>query len=321
MNRLVAVLALVTLGWQCGWAQTKLIPPHDAGITNAPPAEIKEYTPIPPPIVMPPKPPEATPPEPAVPEPPVLKPPSFPTAEPSEPPVTEPPPEKVTPPKPAPPPIVKPPPPPEPPKPALPPSGHPGKRGHTERQWGLAAEYAQPASSDFWDTGMGGNVFYRDWKWDDWGWAISGGYSSWDSAPPTVPFPAEGYDPSMEGSATLYTLGASMVHRTPVGKDDTFLFEAGLRYIFFESDVVTKFNYENHYGQPTHIKVPVNVDDHLAAVINLMYEMKIDADLSWLVGLGYQLDLTGADTDWALETFDTATDGLRAQLGLVWKLD
>lgn len=294
MNRLVAVL--VCSGFAAGFAQAQSEPVESAegSAAIAPPAEAQEYTPIPPPIVMPPKP-----------KPDLLSGEAATAA-----------------PEPAPPPVIHPPPKTPPPAPALPPAYVPQtRRAEPSRAWSLAATYALPASSEFWDSGIGLEAQYRTWQWDEWGWAISGGYASWDSAPPVVPFAANGYDPSMEGSATLYSLGASMVHRTPVGADDTFLMEAGLRYVFFASDVVAKFNYENHYGQPTNIQVPVNVDDHLAAVVNFMYEMRIDADLSWFIGLGYQLDLTGTDTDWALETFDTATDGLRAQLGLVWKLD
>ncbi len=300
MNRLVAVLALAALGWPSGWTRAETAPSSGSGVTNAPSADIKEYTPIPPPIVMPPKPPEP------------------PAAEPSAPPAKEPLPVEEPPAKPEPPPAVKPP---KPLEPALPPTAHPRRGSREDREWSLAVQYAQPSSSDFWDTGIGGEAQYRAWPWNDWGWAISGGYASWDSAPPVVPFPAEGYNPSMEGSATLYSLGASMVRRTLLDDGDVFRFEAGLRYIFFESDVVAKFNYENHYGQPTHLQVPVNVDDHLAAVVNFLYEMRIDEDWSWFFGLGYQLDLTGTDTDWALETFDTAADGLRAQLGLTWTLD
>ncbi|MDD4871184.1 MAG: hypothetical protein PHR77_11550 [Kiritimatiellae bacterium] len=190
-----------------------------------------------------------------------------------------------------------------------------------EKKYAIAAaiQLLLPASGDEWDSGMGGEIQFKWWINDRWGWMFAAGYQSWKLSD-TMPITMDAYfNPEFTaGDVTLAPLGVSLLYKIPRKSESrlSFILDGGIRYVFVQSDAEVTFDYVNHYGESWHINSPIAVDDKFMAVVNATADLNISERFSWFAGAGYQFDFGGDEETWLYQSIGSDISGAIVQTGL-----
>lgn len=179
-------------------------------------------------------------------------------------------------------------------------------------EWTVSGQYWFPGDGDFdlFEYGVGGAVSYREWFSFPWGVGLNLGVASWsvDSGAS-----AYKYDKLTEydGDCLLIPLGASLYFNVIDWDNWNLLLGTGLQYVFVNSDVRV-FNSESG----TKAWQDVDIDGGLLWNLELEYEYMLTESAYVLGGVGYQVDVIRAGSDYdGGELRDTSFRGAFLRLG------
>jgi hypothetical protein len=200
---------------------------------------------------------------------------------------------------------------------------HPPQVFHEQEETAqLAVRFRGIAPSDEvdWDAGAGVELQARFWSRRTTGIALCLGFDSWDA--PTEYVAEEdafGYmESTIQGSATVVPVGISILCRSPVDRDSSFIFEMGLRYALVDSSLHADVLYEDETG-PVHIAEDIDIDDAIFAVAGIAFEGVISRDVRLEGGCGYQFDLVKPSETYAgRDLGETSFGGVWFHLGLIF---
>jgi hypothetical protein len=189
-----------------------------------------------------------------------------------------------------------------------------------EADVGVRFRGVAPADDMDWDSGTGLELQARFWSSKTLGVALSLGLDSWDA--PTEYVAGEdafGYmESTIQGSATVVPVGVSILCRSPVDRNCSFLFEVGLRYGLVDSSLHADVFYEDETG-PVHISEDIDIDDAVFAVAGIAFEGAISPEVKLEAGFGYQFDLIKPDEMYAGKNLgETSFQAAAFHLGLVF---
>jgi hypothetical protein len=147
--------------------------------------------------------------------------------------------------------------------------------------------YIIPGDNDTWDEAYGIEAQYILWHTPNVGTALSAGVSSWKVNSVYVGY---GTVAEVDGSATTFPIGATVLYRPTVGGPSEVTLECGFRYVIVSSDIdVTVFEGYNKY------KHKVDIDDGLVGLLGADISFPVSATMKIGFGAGYQFDISKGD--------------------------
>jgi hypothetical protein len=166
-------------------------------------------------------------------------------------------------------------------------------------------------SDDLWDSyAIGGELKGVYWATPQWGIAVAGGYTNWDVDSNTTVV-SDVVTTELSGDVTYIPLGASVLAR--LGADSrsrlSFLLEAGVRYMFCDSDADITRTTIRELDPPLVEREEFDCDDGIVARIGGGIEWAMSNSyrpMKLLLTGGYQFDLDqGEATE---DRWDTSVD-------------
>lgn len=169
-------------------------------------------------------------------------------------------------------------------------------------QWSFGGIYLSPEKDEDWDKGVGAEVVAVFWKSETFGIALAGGLQQWTpnedifSYGETLPNGlGYGFASQLDGEAMLFPVGASGLWKTQIGKDAKLIFEAGIRYVFVQSDVEVKYAEAISGPGGTIVsegKVDNDIDDGVIGLVAVDLQIPLSDKVLGFVGGGFQFDIS-----------------------------
>jgi hypothetical protein len=154
-----------------------------------------------------------------------------------------------------------------------------------------------PAQGEDWDDASGFEVQGRFWHGGHVGFALAAGSDTW-AAQKTVSEIDDGsvysYS-SIDGDATVTTLGASLLYRS-----SAMFIELGLRFAFIDSSVYAEAIYEDDSGSD-YLREVIEIENTTFFVARMGVELEMTEDVFLVPSIGYQVDLGRPSETWAGE--------------------
>ena len=176
----------------------------------------------------------------------------------------------------------------------------------------VAGRYFFPGDGDFdlFDSGYGATLAYREWFSFPWGVGVNLGLAQWqvnDGSDAYKYAALRDYD----GDALLIPFGASVFFNMIDWDNWNLILESGVQYLLVDSSV-SVFNNE----ETAQKRQDVDIDDAVLWNIGAEYEYMVAENIYLLGGIGYQIDILKADTEYSgRSTRDTSFRGAYASLG------
>ena len=150
-----------------------------------------------------------------------------------------------------------------------------------------------PRNSQDWNTSNGGEIQARFWRQDGFGTALSLGIDSWSARNErTQQSDASGAsETSIFGTAKLVPIGVSLLYRNAVADRVAVVFETGLKYAFADSGIHAEVTLTEN-GQVHATRDTILTDSTVLWDIGVSIEGELEENISLLLGLGYQTDLS-----------------------------
>ncbi len=182
----------------------------------------------------------------------------------------------------------------------------------------VSGQMLLPADS-YWSEAVGGEIQWRHWLTEFFGFAVAGGMQSWTLKDTQyIIDPSHETHPTVTGSASITPLGASLLLRRPVSKDAFRLTaELGLRYLMISSDAVMAYSYQNMFDQHTYLETEIPFDSRMVGVAGLELGGAIGRHVELFVAGGYQMDMGGGD-NWLFEEIANDFSAVVVGAGLRW---
>jgi hypothetical protein len=177
-----------------------------------------------------------------------------------------------------------------------------------------------PSEGDTWQMGYGLEVQLRTWQTENWGWAISAAIQSFAANSGGFPDQLNFVTASLDGDATAFAFGPSVIYRHREGERFFVLFDAGIRYVFVKPSVVADFAFTDHWGTLQQMDFPLEVDDRFMLQVGAAFGGEIKQDITWFAGLAYQLDVGGDDSSLLDYDIGSKLGGLLVRAGVNWTL-
>lgn len=118
------------------------------------------------------------------------------------------------------------------------------------------------------------------------------------------------------GNVVAVPIGMSALYQVPMGDNAILSFDAGLRYVLVNSNADLRATI---VGTGT-VKDDLDIDNAWIGVLGINYERQITDRLSWLVGGGYQFDVSEGEVEWmGIDLGDNELESVFVRLGLVFK--
>lgn len=176
----------------------------------------------------------------------------------------------------------------------------------------VAGQYWFPGGGDYdlFKAGYGATVSYREWFSFPWGVGVNLGLAQWQVDDNSSAFK---YDKltDYDGDALLIPLGASLFFNMIDWENWNLILNTGLQYVFVDSSV-TLFNREEQVMR----RQDVDIGGSLLWNVGAEYDYMITENAFVLAGLGYQVGVVDADTDYnGVSVRDTSLQGFFVQLG------
>jgi hypothetical protein len=175
----------------------------------------------------------------------------------------------------------------------------------------VSGQYWMPTSvEDLFDFGLGANVSYREWFRFPWGAGVNLGLGWWQVNEDSKGF-KYGALTDYEGDVMTIPLGASLYFNLIDWDNWNVILGTGLQYMFVDSSV-SVFNNEEAVKR----RQDVDIGGALLWNIGGEYEYMVAENIYVVGGLGYQIDLVKADTDYDGGSLrDTSFEAFYLQLG------
>lgn len=177
-----------------------------------------------------------------------------------------------------------------------------------------------PGRSEDWSSGSGVEAQLRFWGETGCGMALAFGYESWPAIPVhSTEEDEHGYmSTSISGSAELLPVGVSWVYRDTMSEQVQLTLEAGLRYLFVDSNVGVEVDLVDDQGA-AFIRDTIETDDSILAVFGVGLRVRLAENVTLQAGLGYRLDMV-KPREYLLgeEVGRTSFQASSAGLGLAW---
>lgn len=174
----------------------------------------------------------------------------------------------------------------------------------------VGGQYWIPGDGDFdlFDSGYGLSASYREWFSFPWGVGVNLGVDQWQVDGNSHAFKYKALS-DYEGDALLIPLGASMFFNLIDWDNWNLVLEAGLKYLLVDSNV-------SLYSSDDKLCHDVDIGSALLCTLGAEYEYMISENLYMLGGVGYQMDIMKADTEYSIyDVRDTSFAGLYVRLG------
>jgi len=177
-----------------------------------------------------------------------------------------------------------------------------------------------PQQEEDWDSAIGAEIQARFWSDGNIGVALSLGIDTWQAR---NEYSEQSDDvgtiaSSIYGSMTLLPVGASVLFRNQVGSGLAVILEAGVRYVFTDSNLNAEITYTDASGE-TFSRDRIYCDRPFLGVVGVTLEGAMSEDISFHLGLGYQFDLTRPhETFMGEDAGVTSFTSPMVNLGLSW---
>lgn len=183
----------------------------------------------------------------------------------------------------------------------------------------FAATVLFPSDTEDWQTAFGIEARGSKWFREDFGYALTIGYTKWNAqAKPVSPSGLTlAYPPTLSGSASVISPGALLFYR-PRGDWNSLnlIMEAGIQYQFIDSSMKMNFAYRDHWGNYLHLTASPELDDRLVAVLGFEIGREINPEWSWFLGGGYQFSLSSNDSRFWIQSAGNDLDAFVIRAGL-----
>jgi hypothetical protein len=185
---------------------------------------------------------------------------------------------------------------------------------------GMYWRHLLPAKSEDWSSAEAFETQLRFWNPNGWGLALSIGVEDWEAKDD---FYSEGdgrsyFSTAVTGSLTAIPAGISVMHRRQISDGLFLTFDAGLRYVFCESDMSVQTEVNDSLGHDFY-NDPIQTDNAVLAVFGIMFEGWIGNEVSIQGGFGYQIDLVELkETFQGKDIGSTSLDAACFRLGIAW---
>lgn len=166
-------------------------------------------------------------------------------------------------------------------------------------------QYFVPGEDDDYDVGYGAEVQVRFWQNQNIGFALAGGLANWDinEQEAVVSDGEVAVGVAIEGSVLLLPIGGSILFRPTLADNLNLVFEAGLRYVFVESDAQLAIVAADAYGSLVGGSADIEMDDGFIGLVAVNFEAEVAPGFSLIGGVGYQFDIAKGDAKWMGEDF------------------
>ncbi len=176
----------------------------------------------------------------------------------------------------------------------------------------VAGQYWYPDAGNFTlcDSGYGASVIYREWFRFPWGVGVNLGLAQWQVDRGSNAYK---YDQltDYKGDLMLIPFGASLYFSAIDWDNWNLNLETGIQYVFVDSSA-SVFN--NEAGVERY--QDVDIGDAVIWNIGAEYEYMLTENIYVLAGIGYQVDVMTADTEYnGKSTRATSFEGTYGRLG------
>ena len=178
-----------------------------------------------------------------------------------------------------------------------------------------------PAEKDDWNYASGIEMQARFWGSPSIGTAFVVGMDSWHANTEYAEEEDEfGYmATSVYGDVTLIPVGISALFRNKVSRSTSMIVEAGLRYVFSDSNI----NAETAYGDSSESVYSIDriqTDNPLLGVVGLTISSAISDEIYIHGGMRYQFDLVETHERFLGQDIgETSFQSASVDIGVAWK--
>jgi hypothetical protein len=149
-----------------------------------------------------------------------------------------------------------------------------------------------PRKNADWKSASGVEIQGRFWRNEHLGFALVGAFDTWNAR--TEISEEDTGDTyvytSVMGDASVTSLGASMLYRSGSSDEVKLVMDIGLRYAMVNSAIYGEAAYDGP-GGPNYLYEKIGIENTLLFVIGAGMEFDIAKDISFTLGVGYQVDL------------------------------
>lgn len=177
-----------------------------------------------------------------------------------------------------------------------------------------------PQTSEDWETGGGIELQARFWSSESFGTALCLGFDSWTAKSEY----SESSDEfgttttSIYGNVGMIPVGVSVLYRNNVSGRVAMVFEAGVRYVFTESNINAEIATSDSTGT-SYQKDKIETDSIFIGLVGVGVETELMDGMSMQLGFGYQFDLTKPHETFGGEDMGTTSfNSPMVNIGLTW---
>lgn len=174
-----------------------------------------------------------------------------------------------------------------------------------DKSFNLVAGYhwLSPKKSEDWRNAGGIEIQGRFWQNEHLGFALVGAADTWDAKTEIVEEDTGDtylYS-SVKGDASVTSFGASLLYRSASSAEVKLVMDFGLRYAMVDSAVYGEAAYDGP-GGPNYLYDKINIDNTLLFTLGAGLEFEVTKDISFIIGIGYQIDLNKPEEKFAGES-------------------
>lgn len=177
-----------------------------------------------------------------------------------------------------------------------------------------------PQRSEDWENGSIVELQARFWSSESFGTALSIGFGSWSAKSEFSETSDDlGYmATSIYGDVNVIPVGVSALYRNVVSDRVAIVFEAGVRYLFTESNINAEITTDDGNGA-AYQKDRILTDDGFVGLIGVNLENEIMDGVRFHIGFAYQFDLSDShETFGGQDMGITSFDSPMVNIGLTW---
>ena len=154
----------------------------------------------------------------------------------------------------------------------------------------ISAVYYSPGQDDDYDSGFGGELQMRFWASPNAAIVFSGGAAAWQMNEDEVD---PGVVTAVDGDVNIFPVGGSILLRPISGENMSLTLEAGVRYVFVDSQADVEVFDGSGYDTKR-----LEIDDGVVGLVAAEIVTRFGSQLSLLLSAGYQFDLSKGDATW-----------------------
>ncbi|MEI6807253.1 MAG: hypothetical protein WCN95_00895 [bacterium] len=177
-----------------------------------------------------------------------------------------------------------------------------------------------PRNTDDWETGGGIDFQTRFWSSENFGTALCVGFDTWTvKSEYSEESDASGTTTtSIYGNMSMIPIGISALYRNNIAEKVSLVFEAGVRYIFTQSNINAEITTADANGT-SYSKDTISTDSTFAGLVGVSVETEMIEGMVLQLGFSYQFDLTRPRETFTGEDLGvTSFNSAMINVGLAW---